>query len=98
MKFIGVRDFRGRTAGVWAELQKEKEMVITSNGKPVALLTAVKEDNFEGALKTLRRARAMAATESMREHAVRRGLDKMSLQQINDIIRKTREENAAHRL
>jgi antitoxin (DNA-binding transcriptional repressor) of toxin-antitoxin stability system len=97
MKFIGVRDFRGRTAGVWAQLQKEKEMVITSNGKPVALLTAVNEDNFEGALKTLRRARAIAATESMREHAMRRGLDKMSLHEINEVIRKTREENDARR-
>jgi antitoxin (DNA-binding transcriptional repressor) of toxin-antitoxin stability system len=92
MKFIGVRDFRGRTAGVWAQLQKEKEMVITSNGKPVALLTAVNEDNFEGALKTLRRMRAIAATESIQAHARRTGLDKMTLDEINEVIQKVRQE------
>ena len=92
MKFLGVRDFRGGTAHVWSQLKHEKEMVITSNGKPVALLTLVDEDDFEGALKMLRRARAMAAIESVREHSLRKGLDKMSLDEINRVIRKVRQD------
>jgi len=38
MKFVTVRDLRLKAAKVWKQLQKEKEMVITSNGKPIALL------------------------------------------------------------
>ncbi len=90
MRFVGVRDFRTRTASIWGDLQKEREMVITSNGKPVALLTAVGEDNFEQALKTLRRARAMAATEGMHKHAVKAGLDKLSMDDIDRLVRKVR--------
>ncbi len=92
MKFIGVRDFRTRTAGIWQQLEAEREMVITSNGKPVALLTAVGEDNFEEALRTLRRARAMAATGAIQARSRLLGLDKMGLLGINEVIRKARKE------
>ena len=95
MRFVGVRDFRSRTAGIWQELEREREMVITSNGKPVALLTAVKEENFEQALKTLRRARAMSATEAIHKRAVSRGLNKMSLDRVDQVIRKARKERKA---
>ena len=77
MRFIGVRDFRTRTAGIWRELASEREMVITSNGKPVAFLTAVGEGNFERELKILRRARAMSAVADIRDRSVRLGLDKL---------------------
>ncbi len=47
MKFIAVRDFRTRSSKIWQELAEEKELVITSNGKPIAILSAVSEDNLE---------------------------------------------------
>ena len=34
MKFLSVRDLRSQTAKIWKELPAEKEMVITSNGRP----------------------------------------------------------------
>ena len=95
MKFIGVRDFRSRTAGIWQQLETEREMVITSNGKPVALLTAVGGDDLEQALKTLRRARAMSATESIQRRSLRFGLDRMGLDGINRVIHKSRKERKA---
>ena len=90
MKFVGVRDFRGRTAAVWAELEKEKELVITSNGKPVALLTAVNEGDLEVAMKTLRCARAMAATDAMQAQALGRGLNKLPSEAIEQEIHAAR--------
>lgn len=95
MKFIGVRDFRTRTADIWGQLETEQEMVITSNGKPVALLTSVGEDNFEQALRTLRRARAMSASESIQKRSLRFGLDKMDLSNINAVIAKARKVRKA---
>ena len=34
MKFVSVRDLRGKAADIWRALPGEREMVITSNGRP----------------------------------------------------------------
>ncbi len=39
MRFISVRDLSIKPKEVWQKV-KEEEMVITSNGKPIALLSA----------------------------------------------------------
>ncbi len=90
MQFIGIRDFRSKSASIWKKLGKEKEMVITSNGKPVAVLSAVNEDSLEQSLRTLRRAKAMAALESIQQKAAAAGLNRMSLKDINEEIHKAR--------
>jgi antitoxin (DNA-binding transcriptional repressor) of toxin-antitoxin stability system len=41
MRFVTVREFRGKSAKIWSELAQEKEMVITSRGKPIAILSSV---------------------------------------------------------
>ncbi len=43
MRFITVRDLRGRPGQVWSKLSREKEVILTSNGKPIAILSAVSE-------------------------------------------------------
>ena len=45
MKFLSVRDLRGKSAQIWKELPDEREMVITSNGRPIAILAAINEAN-----------------------------------------------------
>ena len=47
MKFLQVREIRTRYGKVLEQLRKEKRIVLTSKGKPVALLTDLNEDNFE---------------------------------------------------
>lgn len=47
MKFVQVREIRTRYGKVLEQLRKEKKIVLTSKGKPVALLTELNEDNFE---------------------------------------------------
>ena len=39
MRFITIRDLRSKSAQIQRELPKEKEMVLTSNGKPIAILS-----------------------------------------------------------
>ena len=43
MKFLSVRDLRGKSAQIWKELPGEREMVVTSNGRPIAILAAITE-------------------------------------------------------
>ena len=65
---------------------------MTSNGKPVAVLTLAEEDNLEDVLATLRQGRAQAAVAHLRQAAVTRGLDALTDETIQDVIRKTRRE------
>lgn len=91
MRFVSVRDLRSRGRQVWKELESEEELVITSNGRPIALLTGVNEKNFEQVLRDLRRARALRAVEEMQRASVRTGLDKMAEQEIETEIREARK-------
>ncbi|TDI41525.1 MAG: type II toxin-antitoxin system Phd/YefM family antitoxin [Acidobacteria bacterium] len=74
MRFISVREFRGSSGDVWKELLTEQELVITSNGKPIAIVSAVSEETLEDALRAIRRARAMAAVQVMQRQSAKRGL------------------------
>lgn len=92
MKFISVRDLRGKSAEVWKDLAGEKEMVVTSNGRPVAILASVNESNVEESLSAFRRARAVEAVAAIQRKSVEEGRDQLSPQaieaEINDVRRK----------
>ena len=90
MKFVTVRDLRLRAAQIWKQLQKEKELVITSNGKPIALLSGVNEDNLETSISALRRSRAVLAVNSIQNQSVRKGKDKISEREIDEEIQAVR--------
>lgn len=93
MRFVSVRELRGRSAAVWKTLAEEQELVITSNGKPIALLSATSEQRLEESLDALRRARAQAAVAAIQETSLQSGVHRMSLDEINaeiDAARKAR--------
>jgi len=90
LRFISVRDLRMRTGAIWEQLQKEGEMVITSNGKPVAVLSGIKEENLEEYLRVMRRIRAMLAVNKIQEESRQKGLDKISMDEIEAEIKTVR--------
>ena len=90
MKFLSVRDLRGNSARVWRELPNEREMIVTSNGRPVALLTAVDQSNFEQSLSAWRRVRATQAISDIQLESVRKGTDHLSMTDIDAEIAKVR--------
>lgn len=92
MKFLSVRDLRGNSARVWRELPLEKEMVVTSNGRPVAVLTAVDEGSVEESLAAWRRVRATQAIADIQMRSVQRGTDRFSMAEIDAEVRKARQE------
>ena len=94
MKFIGVRDFRNKSAKVWEELDREKELVVTSNGRPIAILAAVSEENLEENLKVFRRTRAVSAVSELQRKSLERGTDKITSDQINEEIQDEREKRS----
>lgn len=94
MQFMAVRDLRGKSAEAWEKLEQERELVITSNGKPIAIMTAVSEENLEEALTVMRRLQAIMAAEAMQKRSAEKGLDKLSAREIDDEIRAVRRARA----
>ena len=92
VKFISVRDFRTSSANIWKILPEENEMVITNNGRPVALLTPLSEKNFENVLSSVRQARAINAVKLMQQDSIKKGMDKTSMEEIDREIKRIRKE------
>ena len=93
MKFVTVRDFRTKPAKIWKDLPVEQEMVITNNGKPIALLTPLSDENLEDTLKSVRSARAINAVKNMQQISIANQNTKLNDKDINDIISETRKQN-----
>lgn len=91
MKFLSVRDLRGNSARVWRELPNEREMVVTSNGRPVALLTAVDSSTVEQSLSAWRRVRATQAISDIQRESARKGTDQLTMSDIDAEIAKVRQ-------
>ena len=93
MRFVSVRELRSRSAAVWRTLADNKDLVVTSNGKPIAVLSATSEERLEESLAAIRRARAQAAVAAVQQASRRAGTDRLSLDEINaeiDAVRRSR--------
>ena len=90
MKFITAKSLRTEASSLWADLPKEQELVITLNGKPVAIMTATNDKDFENSLRAIRRARAVEAVAALQESSAREGRDKISEEEIEAEIKKAR--------
>ena len=83
MRFVNVRELRGRSAAVWKTLAEEKDLVVTSNGRPIALLSATSDEILEESLRAVRRARAQIAPASMQQTSLKAGTDRMTPEDID---------------
>ena len=91
MKFVSTRDLRNRP-GFVRELAQEDDIVLTANGKPIALLVGLEDDDLEETAQAIRQARAQRALSRMRRQAEIQGLSDMSLSQINAEVRAVRSK------
>ena len=94
MRFLSVRDLRGKSAQVWKELPDEREMIITSNGRPIAILSAITESNLEESLKAFRQARAVEAVARLQRRSVEQGTDRVTMDEIDAEIKAIRKKRA----
>jgi antitoxin (DNA-binding transcriptional repressor) of toxin-antitoxin stability system len=94
MKFISVRDLRSKSAQVWKQLPQEREMIITSNGRPIAIIAATSDSDLEESLSAFRQARAVEAVASLQRRSVEVGNDKMTMDEIDAEIKAVRRKRA----
>lgn len=94
MKFVTIRDLRSKSRQIQDDLPKYKEMVLTSNGKPIAIMTAISEESLEDSLGAIRRARAVSAVTSLQLKSARTGKYMMPLREIDEEIKEVRGRRA----
>ena len=92
MQFIPYRIFRNEPSALRKKLASEGELVITVNSKPFAIMINLDDENLEDILLMVSRIRAQMAARSIRSQARRDGLDKMTLKDVNAIIKKSRTD------
>jgi antitoxin (DNA-binding transcriptional repressor) of toxin-antitoxin stability system len=91
MEFVTVRDLRLKPAEVWDKLAQQREIVLTSNGRPLAIIAGVGEGDVEETLVALRRARAQTAVSRLRRAAAASQSDQLSAAEIEAEIAQVRQ-------
>lgn len=89
VKFVSTRVLRNRPGEVQA-LLRDDDVVLTANGKPVAILVGVDEDQLDQTAEAVRQAKARLALSRMRRHATARGLTRLRPGAIRTEIRAVR--------
>lgn len=92
MDFVTARELRAESARVWEKLEAGEEIVITRNGKPFAVLVHTEPQDLEATLRALRAERFFCNVRRMQRQAVERGLDKLTMDEIDAEIEAARKE------
>lgn len=92
MDYIAVNELK-RPRVVRERLAAAEEMILTSNGRPMAVIMYVDdEDDPEDVLKAARDARSQIALRRIRERARRTGAEKLSAPEIDGVIAAARRD------
>jgi antitoxin (DNA-binding transcriptional repressor) of toxin-antitoxin stability system len=91
MKFIPSRDLRVRPGKVWKDLAKERQLVITSHGQPVAVMLPVTGEDLEDKILAIRQAEFMRTLREIQQQSVRNGTDKLTMAEIDAEIAEARK-------
>ena len=90
MEFVSARELRLNPRGVWERIRSHSMGVVTINGQPSFLLTKLNPEELEEIIYIQNRIRAELAVTRIREQAAKRDFDKLTPQEIDQIIQKTR--------
>jgi len=70
MSYMQVKDLK-KSRDLWARLEKDRELIITKDGQPRAIMIGISPDEVETALAEIRRALFSTAVARVRERANR---------------------------
>lgn len=92
MQFVPYRDLRNEPSALRKKLAAEGELIVTVDNKPFAVMINLGDENIQDILLMVSRLRAQMAARAIRSQARRDGLDKMTLKDVNALVKKTRAE------
>ena len=97
MNYIAVNELK-KPRVVRERLAAAEEMLLTNNGRPMAVMLYVgDDDNPEDVLMAAREARSRIALRRIRERARKTRVDKLIASQIDDLVSKARRERMRQR-
>ena len=73
MNFYTIEELKSAPDGLLQELARDGELVITSGGKPAALMLNLADGGFDETVNAVRQAKAQLAFASIRARAAARG-------------------------
>lgn len=88
MGYMAVKDLK-KTRFLRERLEKERELILTKDGQPFALIIGIAPENVERSLAEIRRAKFSAAVMGVRRKTVSNPPDQGD---INDEILKSRKK------
>ena len=91
MEFVSARELRLDPKGVWKRIKKRSMGVVTINGQPSFLLTKLNPEELEEIIYIQNRIQAELAVIHMRDQAAKKGFDKLTSEEIDQIIKKARQ-------
>ena len=91
---VTYRELRNTPGQVWERLANNEPLTLMAEGVAKAILVPVVDGDVQGAHEAFSRGRAMLAAARIRRDARQSGADRMTLVEINALIRKTREARA----
>jgi len=92
MNFVSFRELRTSTAKINEMLTDNGKIVVTSNGKPKALMIQVNESDFEETLAIINQLRLTKAINNIRKSAEENGTSEMTMEEIDAEIAEVRRE------
>ncbi|MCF7688739.1 MAG: type II toxin-antitoxin system prevent-host-death family antitoxin [Cephaloticoccus sp.] len=89
-KWIASREFSANPGRALKAVSQSGRVLVTSNGKPKAIMIPTSEDTFSQDLAMLDRASLGQAVAAIRAHSVRQGIDRLTAKDIDAEIQTIR--------
>ena len=90
MEFVPYRVLRNQPSELRKKLDEKGELVVTVDGEPLAIMLQIPKGSLEDLVLLLSQVRAQLAAANIREQARKSGLNKMTVEQANVLVKKTR--------
>jgi CRISPR/Cas system CSM-associated protein Csm2 small subunit len=98
MEFVPYRVLRNQPSELRKKLDEQGELVVTVDGEPMAIMLQIPKGSLEDLVLLLSRVRAQLAVTTIREQARKSGLNKMTVEQADKLVRETRASRRGGKL
>lgn len=95
MEFVPYRMLRNQPSELRKKLEKQGELVVTVDGEPMAVMLQIPKGSLEDLVLLLSQVRAQLAVSTIREQARKSGLNKMTVEQADKLVKETRASRRA---
>lgn len=95
MEFVPYRVLRNQPSELRKKLEEQGELVVTVDGEPMAVMLQIPKGSLEDLVLLLSQVRAQLAVTTIREQARKSGLNKMTVEQADKLVKETRVSRRA---